>query len=1000
MPDDSLWRAKLWARLHGPSERRDGATREGDAAGVPGDELFEGDPPDAVRRAREWAAAADLPRLPDAAAWAEVDWTGSPVLIHPLSGSESRFPGFAGAGNDAVEARSRAHFEALIVRAGGELGANAGVDWWKTLLAWWRFGPEPGVTGTNDDGRLDALWPHLPADARFPDQPIWDHLDLTSAFTGAFTADPDDEAALLALAIGPVQPFIAAARSTSDLWAGSHLLARLSWEAMRVVCEQLGPDALLFPRLRGIPQVDLWLRDECGLPREWFRDCDWTRDATDANPLFAAALPNRFVAVVPASAAANIPATIESCVRDWLKQLGGAVVDDLLEAARLKRRHGPRDESVHAYRQMGEQLAGFPEVHWAAVPFSLVRARQGAAWQKLDTARLAEAMGPFFGARGDEKSGFLQSAVWGRLQKEMRWRGGHAFHAPNTGVLYPALYDLAERVLAAAKAVRPFEQTEHYGWRCSLTGETEWLTTDPSQLGTPSGRRTGTLWMRVADRKPALARQGEHLGALPAVKRLWPSRFAREVGAAFQGSGQAAAADRFVVSTHTMALAAQIDHWLERGGVVSADLRDALARLEPRPSALPRRTARRHRKSGSFDVATKLPGLLEIVREGGDEAERRRIERVIRDALGLRGGIETYYALLLMDGDHMGRILSGDEKHAITYARSVHPDVRPGLRHAAQGCPEIGACLEGLRAMSANRHLAISATLNDFALQVVPEVVEGEHLGRVLYAGGDDVLAMLPAADLLSAMGRLRHAYGGGDRDDQAGTWPDEAQARGLFCRNGFASLDGRLMRMMGGATASCGAVIVHYLAPLPAVLRELRGAEHSAKSAGRNRFTLNVVKRSGGSLSLTAGWGEPLRLLRDVSRFLREPGVSRRAVYHTLAWLRGLPDDKDMLGSMMAYQFDRQTSDKAVRDRHDLSDLASRLAGLAAGREEPGAALVPGPEGDGDDVGPGRGGGRSAMSRLGNFLAIAEFIARETRSPADAERGAGGPRVAQGAAG
>ena len=78
------------------------------------------------------------------------------------------------------------------------------------------------------------------------------------------------EAALLALSIGPVQSFIAVARKMEDLWAGSHLLARLAWQAMRVVCGQLGPDAILFPRLRGVPQVDLWLRDECGLPDALF----------------------------------------------------------------------------------------------------------------------------------------------------------------------------------------------------------------------------------------------------------------------------------------------------------------------------------------------------------------------------------------------------------------------------------------------------------------------------------------------------------------------------------------------------------------------------------------------------------------------------------------------------------------------------------------------------------------------------------------------------------
>ena len=60
------------------------------------------------------------------------------------------------------------------------------------------------------------------------------------------------------------------------------------------------------------------------------------------------------------------------------------------------------------------------------------------------------------------------------------------------------------------------------------------------------------------------------------------------------------------------------------------------------------------------------------------------------------------------------------------------------------------------RAVSPNRHLVISAALNDFALHAVPAVIEREHAGRVIYAGGDDVLAMLPVADLIPAMQRLR----------------------------------------------------------------------------------------------------------------------------------------------------------------------------------------------------------------------------------------------------
>jgi CRISPR-associated protein Cmr2 len=75
---------------------------------------------------------------------------------------------------------------------------------------------------------------------------------------------------------------------------------------MRPVCEALGPDAILFPRLRGVPQVDLWLRDRMGLPHTLFAKCDWQQGGTDSNPLFSAALPNRFVAVVPASRARAI----------------------------------------------------------------------------------------------------------------------------------------------------------------------------------------------------------------------------------------------------------------------------------------------------------------------------------------------------------------------------------------------------------------------------------------------------------------------------------------------------------------------------------------------------------------------------------------------------------------------------------------------------------------------------------------------------------------------
>lgn len=992
MNDNRLWQTKLHARLHDPAEKalvllRDPAGHEGGTSRalhrlLGFDQLDETLTPDSdrtlhsllfkqgipramyetVRRADWWAAAADRPQWPmqevtvtaksgqiktlKMAGWAQVNWAKQPVLIHPLTGTEYNLGRYGGLGDTDfhdIKSRSLTHFAGLIARDG------EGPDWRKTLLAFWRFGPE--LREADDFGKLGHLWRLLPADTRVPDHSIWDHLDLTSAFAGAFAADPDGEVALLALAIGPVQGFIQSARSTSDLWAGSHLLARLAWESMRPICEALGPDAILFPRLRGVPQVDLWLREACGLDPALFKGCDWTRRGTDSNPLFSAALPNRFVALVPRSQVNALAAKVETAVRDWLQALGATVVDRLLEAADLGNGSGQV-----CHRQMRDQLAGFPEVHWAAVPFSLIRPRNPARQTDLDTAALSEAMAPFFGVAPGEDSGFLRSPAWLALQREVQWADGTTFFAPNPGVLYPVVYDLAERVLAAAKAVRSFEPTEQQGWRCSLTGETEWLTTDPEQLKTSYRQRQDTLWARIAEKKPAWAKAGEHLGALPAVKRLWPTLFAEEAGKAIGDDLQ-----RFVVSTHTMALAHQLDQWLEHGAQVAPGWSETLALHRPESVSLPHRLTQQHRKNPSgLTDAKRLAGLLEMAQELDDERERQSLQDLVTRSLGswkpeARVQRETYYALLLMDGDRMGAWLSGEMAQGPSYRDSFHPAIRAGFDRHAQDKPLLEAYGQQRRALSPNRHLAISGALNDFALTLVRHVVEVEHLGRVIYAGGDDVLAMLPVADLLPAMQRLRLAYSGHDPEHTSG------EQRGLVLQHGFAWLNGRLMRLMGEqATASCGAVIAHHQAPLESVLRELHAAEQRAKTdGGRDAFSITLIKRSGGRRRFTAKWGEPLETLEALRLFLGADGVSRRAVYNSLAWLKDLPEPQDdgaMLERLLAYQLARQTDNKTLLDHHDVPGLARRIAALTLTQPE------------------------RRLDWLANVLAVGEFLARETR--------------------
>lgn len=1026
--NDELWQTKLAARLHDPAEKafvllRDPAGHENGTSRAltrllgyhelpehvdPGNDEalvktvlaktgFGTQIPRAmyrhVQRADWWAAAADRPQWPleeitvttpagerktfAVAPWAQVRWSERPQLVHPLTGEVIDLGWLGNVSIQEAKQRAFNHFSKLLVDLGA--GGDAPPDWRKLLLAFWRFGPELDVTGsdTRDNTRMGPLWELLPADTRVPDHSIWEHLDLTSALAGAFAADSNGDAALLALSIGPVQGFIAQARKLDDLWAGSHLLSRLAWETMKPLAEELGPDAILFPRLRGLAQVDLWLRDEMGLPKELFQQCDWTEGSSDANPLFAAALPNRFVAVVPAGRAKELAKKCTEAARNWIAALGERVVERLLQEAGVQ-----QGSNAHPYAQMRQQLEGFPEVHWAAVPFSLIRCRDEEKQRDLDPERLLSAMAPFYGAAEKQPCGFLDSPAWKVLAQEIEIQDGQRriqFFSPNPGLLYPAVYDLAERVLAAAKAARPFAQLEQKGWRDSLSGEAEWLTDDPKHLHIPPGGRkdASTLWTKIATKRGAWAKEGEHLGALSAIKRLWPYIFGKEVDKALGRD-----LGRYSVSTHAMTLAAQLDAWLERGGLteglegarqaleeVSARKKQRVADVEP--VSLPRKLVLRHQsvQKKALADARLIPALLDAVADLEEEDDpsgetARRVREAVRRTLaqaveepqrrGFR--LETYYGLLMMDGDRMGKILSGDDATAITYGESFHDGVRNGFDKLAAANPALAAYGRQKRAVSPARHVAISSALNDFSQYIARFVVEQEFRGRLIYSGGDDVLAALPVADLLACALRLRHAYRGTLPEDEPKDWGELRKDRhGLHCKSGFAWLRGRLMRMMGkNATASAGIVIAHNQAPLGAVLRELRTTEKAAKEQGdRDALAIRVIKRSGGAVDLVLKWDD-LQLLKNLIDFLRDPGTSRRAVYHSLSWLDDVPDLQqapELCRTLLAYQFARQSKRS---DAHALAEHALKWS-LARGAE--------------------------ARASLRGLLQTAEFLAREVRS-------------------
>ncbi|MFV2068756.1 MAG: type III-B CRISPR-associated protein Cas10/Cmr2 [Pirellulales bacterium] len=232
----------------------------------------------------------------------------------------------------------------------------------------------------------------------------------------------------------------------------------------------------------------------------------------------------------------------------------------------------------------------------------------------------------------------------------------------------------------------------------------------------------------------------------------------------------------------------------------------------------------------------------------------------------------AYFAVLVMDGDYMGRWLAGDNSPAV---RDI---LHPRLREYFEGLDGAQAGLDARRPLGPARHAAISEALANFALHVVPSVVRRHH-GTLVYAGGDDVLALLPCATALSCAWELRLAFSGDERVN-GGAWP------------GYYRHGNRDLLMMGPtASTSAGLAIVHYKEDLRFAIQTARRAEKRAKDAGRDILLTAVCRRSGEHAAALCPWDFVAQIQHWVGAF--KDGASDRWAYHLrgeMETLKGLP--------------------------------------------------------------------------------------------------------------
>jgi CRISPR-associated protein Cmr2 len=218
----------------------------------------------------------------------------------------------------------------------------------------------------------------------------------------------------------------------------------------------------------------------------------------------------------------------------------------------------------------------------------------------------------------------------------------------------------------------------------------------------------------------------------------------------------------------------------------------------------------------------------------------------------------------------------------------------------------MGEKLRGGQRAGRDRYGLISQTLADFALHEAGNIVRSKG-GELIYAGGDDVLALLPTSKALDCASQLRVAF--------AEKWrkhlPDEQPA-----------------------TVSAGLAVVHYKEDLRFALNAARQAEKAAKHGGRDRLQLTICRRSGEHSSVPCPWPfvEQVSLWVDAFR----NGASDRWAYHLAAELPVLVafDDAAPLAAELKRQLGRaeQQTRQLLGNRDPSAAFREYLQLLASG--------------------------------------------------------------------
>ena len=242
----------------------------------------------------------------------------------------------------------------------------------------------------------------------------------------------------------------------------------------------------------------------------------------------------------------------------------------------------------------------------------------------------------------------------------------------------------------------------------------------------------------------------------------------------------------------------------------------------------------------------------------------------------IAGAAPRYYAALLLDGDKMGVAING--------------------------------CKNEVELKT------ISTTLGKFTSETVVASIE-KYLGKLIYAGGDDVLALLPAEHALTCAKELADAYS----------------------VLGFPPHD------YWKPHCTVAIAIAHYKTPLHIVLHELRDSEKVGKKAGGDCLALTIMRRSGeqttnivereqiDKLDTFVEWFSDTKQDKNAEGSINAKGETDRWVYRFRQVLDVLPDEaiQAELGRLLgrAQLYDKGLRKAAFTEFYSTCEVKKKVA-------------------------------------------------------------------------